>query len=296
MPSPTALPAALQFTYPIGWPDQLPGLGFFMRHGYAVENTWYNPNYWHTGEDWYALDGETAGATVYAIAAGEVVYVGSNYPGRVVIVRHADDLFSMYGHLDPAVVVSVGDIVERQQALGSVLRRGDAVPDHLHFEIRTFLQTADVNGAQPRYPFRCGPNCAPGPGYWPIEAPDHPSEQGWRNPTHLINGRMLPSNAQGLVIATGWPDNALILREAPVADAPSTVALDGVAASRFTLVEIQAGSEDSRDTGSNAYDLWYRLQLPDGTSGWVQAAVASTFETGSNGAPSSVYFTLLPLP
>jgi hypothetical protein len=107
---------------------------------------------------------------------------------------------------------------------------------------------------------------------------------------------MLPSNAQGLVIATGYPDNALILREAPTIESPSALALDGSAGARFTLLEVHVGSEDSRATGSNAYDLWYRLQLPDGTTGWAQAAIASTFETGSNGAPSSVYFALLPLP
>ena len=38
-------------TYPIAWPGELPGDGFRIRHGYATENTWYNPGYWHTGED-----------------------------------------------------------------------------------------------------------------------------------------------------------------------------------------------------------------------------------------------------
>ena len=41
----------------------------------------------------------------------------------------------------------------------------------------------------PRYDFRCGANCPPGPGYWPIDAPDLPSDLGWRNPTHTINRR-----------------------------------------------------------------------------------------------------------
>ena len=130
-----------------------------MRHGFAVENTWFNPGFWHTGEDWYALDGQTAGAEIYAASAGDVVYVGANYPGRVVILAHPDGLFSMYGHLDPDVAVQVGQSVERGALLGTVLRRGDSVPDHLHFEIRTFVQTDAVNGPAPRYGFRCGPNC-----------------------------------------------------------------------------------------------------------------------------------------
>ena len=116
-----------------------------------------------------------------------VVFAGSDYPGRVVIVRHADDLFSMYGHLDYALLVEVGDVVERGQPLGAILARTDGrAPSHLHFEIRTFLTTPEVNGDAPRYGFACGVDCPPGPGYWPIDAPEHPSVIGWRNPTHLI--------------------------------------------------------------------------------------------------------------
>ena len=86
-PSPNAAPAppSSLFSYPIGVPGEPLGDGFFIRDGAEVENTWYNPGYWHTGEDWYAVAGDTAGAHVYAIADGAVVYVGGNYPGRVVI-------------------------------------------------------------------------------------------------------------------------------------------------------------------------------------------------------------------
>src|SRR5215217_3398033 len=87
-PAPARMAAPAVFGLPIGFPDRLPGDGFFVRHGYACENTWYNPGGWHTGEDWYAIGEETAGALIYAVAAGEVVFVGSNYPGLVVIVRH----------------------------------------------------------------------------------------------------------------------------------------------------------------------------------------------------------------
>src|SRR5687768_11943571 len=182
-----------RFSYPIAWPGELPGDGFRIRHGYATENTWYNPGYWHTGEDWYALEDETAGAEVHAIAAGEVVFAGSDYPGRVVIVQHEDDLFSMYGHLDYSLPVGEGQAVERGQVLGTVLLRTDgAAPSHLHLEVRTFLTTFEVNGEGPRYGFGCGYQCPPGPGYWPIDAPEHPSVMGWRNPTHVIARRAFP--------------------------------------------------------------------------------------------------------
>ncbi len=85
---------------PIGFPDRLPGDGFIVRHGYATENTWFNPGWFHAGEDWYATSGDTASALIYAVADGDVVFAGWEYPGLVVIVRHADDLYSMYGHLD----------------------------------------------------------------------------------------------------------------------------------------------------------------------------------------------------
>jgi hypothetical protein len=287
------------FNYPIGTLGKTFGDGFFVRHGYTVENTWYNPGYWHTGEDWYAIDGDTAGARVYAIADGEVVYAGANYPGRVVIVRHADDLFSMYGHLDPALNVRVGQQVARGALIGTVLRRNDATPNHLHFEIRTFLTAREVNGAAPRYPFRCGQNCPPGPGYWPIDAPDLPSDHGWRNPTHVIAHHMFPADAispSGEVVVASQPvSQSVILWSAPL-DATRTRlgVVDLMPGEHFPLQGVYAGAEDTRQTSALAYQLWYRIELPDGRSGWVQAAAPSTFETGSDGRPSSVYFNLYP--
>jgi murein DD-endopeptidase MepM/ murein hydrolase activator NlpD len=295
--SPTAAPQSARFSYPIGAPGAAPGDGFFVRHGYAAENTWYNPGYWHTGEDWYALEGDTAGAEVLAIAAGQVVYVGANYPGRVVIVAHEGGLFSMYGHLDPAVAVAEGDSVERGQLLGAVLRRGDSVPNHLHFEVRTFLTAEAVNGPDPRYDFRCGPGCPPGPGYWPTGAPDHPSDLGWRNPTHVVAGRMFGA-AGGLgevIVPASPPQPSLTLWSAPPGGAQQAVGeLPLEPGARLMLLEVRAGPEDSRETSAEGYALWYRVAAPDGAEGWVQAALASPFETGGDGRPSSVEFALLP--
>lgn len=303
-PSVTATPAppAARFGYPIGRPGGVPGDGFFIRHGYAAENTWYNPDHWHTGEDWYAREGDTAGAEVYAIAEGRVVYVGANYPGRVVIVEHAPDLFSMYGHLDPAVAVAEGQAVARGALLGVVLRRGDDVPNHLHFEVRAFLTAGPVNGPAPRYGFRCGPGCPPGPGYWPIGAPDHPSDLGWRNPAHVIAGRMFSASAGPLgevVVPAGPPRERVELWTAPPApgarqEPAGELALEPGA--RLALLEVWAGPEDSRETSAHGYALWYRLGLPDGGEGWAQAAAPAPFELGGDGRPSSVELALLPVP
>ena len=285
------------FSYPIGMPSKPLGDGFFIRHTAQAENTWYNPGYWHTGEDWYAITGDTAGARVYAVADGEVVYAGANYPGRVIIVRHAPDLHSMYGHLDPTLNVQVGQPVKRGDLLGTVLRRGDKTPNHLHFEIRTFLTEREVNGDTPRYSFRCGVNCPPGPGYWPIEAPDLPSNLGWRNPTHVIHRRMLPDGAIGeVVVATKPASDSVTLWSAPPG-AGEQQRLGELAlrpGERYLLLEAHAGAEDSRETSAQAYKLWYEIRLPEGRSAWAQAAVPSTFETGGDGRPSSVYFNLVP--
>ena len=294
-------PPEAMYSYPIGTPGRPLGDGFFIRHGYTVENTWFNPGYWHTGEDWYALEGDTAGAQVYTVAAGTVVYAGANYPGRVVIVEHASGVFSMYGHLDPALRVEPGQQVVRGAPIGTVLRRGDQTPNHLHFEIRTFLTTREVNGAAPRYAFRCGVDCPPGPGYWPFDAPDLPSALGWRNPTHLIARQAFPTGAVGplgeVVVATRPISTSVRLWAAvPGAGAPPEVVGDLVLepGARFPLLEIQAGSADAVATSARAYYLWYRIQLPDGASGWVQAAVPSTFETGNDGRPSTVSFNVYP--
>jgi murein DD-endopeptidase MepM/ murein hydrolase activator NlpD len=299
LPTPTesAPPAPLLFSYPIGTPGKPFGDGFFIRHGAEVENTWYNPGYLHTGEDWYAIDGDTAGSQVYAIADGEVVYAGANYPGRVVIVRHADDLFSMYGHLDPNLAVRVGQQLARGALVGTVLPRGDATPNHLHFEVRSFLTTSEVNGAAPRYRFRCGQNCPPGPGYWPIDAPDRPSDLGWRNPTHAINWRMLSEGATGEVVVASKPaSDTLTLWSSPPGDAAQAPLgeLQLRPGERFTLMSIYAGPDATRETSALAYQLWYQVELPDGRRGWVHAAMPSSFETGSDGRPSSVYFNFFP--
>src|SRR6478736_5481656 len=88
------------FSYPMSLPGAALGDGLVILHGYACENVPYYTGWWHTGENWHLQQGETGGSPVYAVADGEVAYSGSNYPGLVVIVKHADDLYSMYGHLD----------------------------------------------------------------------------------------------------------------------------------------------------------------------------------------------------
>jgi murein DD-endopeptidase MepM/ murein hydrolase activator NlpD len=289
--------SSLAFSYPIGAPNRPPGEGFFIRHGFTTENTWYFPGHWHCGEDWYALAGDSAGASVYAVADGEVVYTGGNYPGLVVIVQHEPQLYSMYGHLDFAAPVAAGDAVRRGDPVGTVLARGDWVPNHLHFEVRTFLTNEIVNGSMPRYGFGCGVDCPPGPGYWPIDAPDLPTDVGWRNPTHVINARALPEDASAgweVVVAPDPSAEIVPLWTEPEGEEGSrqTGELVLEPGDRFPLLEIATGPDATRETTAEAYRVWYRIQPPDGESAWLRAAVASTFETSTDGRPSSVIFDL----
>lgn len=288
-----------RFSYPIGLPGRVLGDGFVVRHGYATENTWYNPGWLHTGEDWYVIEGDTAGAVVYAVAAGEVVYAGFDYPGPVVIVRHAPDLFSMYGHLDDALDVEPGERLAQGQRLGTVLGRNDGrAPSHLHFEIRTFLTHPEVNGAAPRYGVGCGFECPPGPGYWPIEAPEHPTAVGWRNPTHVINGRAFPAAGSlpgaEVVVAAGAREEARLYSRATGDVALPTPSLTLVPGRRFPLLAATTGPAAGEGTSAEAYALRYLIALDDGGEAWVQAAVPSDDETGSDGRPSTIRFDFLP--
>jgi hypothetical protein len=294
----SATPQAPPLSYPMGLPGQPLGDGMLIRHGYAVENIPYYPGWWHTGENWHALEGDTAGLAVYAVAAGEVVFAGSEYPGLVVIVEHAPDLYSMYGHLDDALAVEAGQGVERGHLLGTVLLRADEpARSHLHFELRTFLTIPGVNGDAPRYGVSCGYNCPPGPGYWPMAAPEHPSALGWRNPTHVINRRAWPGGVPpGAKVAVSLAaPTVTTLWTAPAAgEAASPLGeLLLTAGDRFALLAIETGAEDATGTSAAAYRLWYRIVLPSGETGWVQAAVPSAEYAGSDGRPAAVRFDFL---
>ena len=266
---------------PIRWANERPGDGFHIRHGYATENTWYNPGWWHTGEDWYALDdAETGGAEVVAVAPGVVVFVGSDYPGRVVIVQHLPYLYSMYGHLayDPAVAET--DVVEAGQTLGTVLTRTDGVaPSHLHFEIRTFLFSTEVNGDDPRYDVACGFQCAPGPGYWPMELLLEMAS--WRANSAPFTAAVSRSGAGRLVDVVAGPGGEV------------TGSLLLEASRIFEVTAVQTNDPTATGASAEAYGIWYGVTL-GAASGWVPAIATADRDTGSDGRPSGIDLLLLP--
>jgi septal ring factor EnvC (AmiA/AmiB activator) len=76
------------------------------------------------------------GTPVRAVAAGHVRYAGwfRGY-GRLVILDHGEQYFTVSGHLDE-IHVDVGDVIRRGAALGTVGETGSLAGPRLYFEIR----------------------------------------------------------------------------------------------------------------------------------------------------------------
>ncbi|MGN6483243.1 MAG: murein hydrolase activator EnvC family protein [Thermomicrobiales bacterium] len=281
---------------PIRWPGRLAGDGFLILHGYAAENVAF-AGWWHTGENWYAIDGgDTAGAEVLAVAPGVVVFAGYDYPGPVVIVQHTPDRYSMYGHLDYALSVSEGDAVEAGQAIGTVLRRTDdgGSPSHLHFEIRDFLFRDEVNGDNPSYGVHCGYQCAPGPGYWPQDAPEHPSQLGWLNPLEEMTTWREGGPAFEVTVSESGVGRSVDLLASPEATAAvrSTVTL--AEGRTFSVTDVASAPPVGTGTSAVAYAVWYRTTV-DGLEGWFSAIAVSNEAVRSDGRPSAVELLVIPL-
>lgn len=137
------IPAILEFSYPV-----LP---------YSLYTVWdgcyfLDPQYLaseksqHTGTDYNARTGGDTdrGHRVYNIADGTVIEV-AHYPviGNAVHVKHTDDLYSVYWHLQD-VFVKEGDVVTGRQGLGTIGKgAGGKFWAHLHFELRKELLPLD---------------------------------------------------------------------------------------------------------------------------------------------------------
>lgn len=77
------------------------------------------------------------GAPVLAAENGVVVYAGDGIRGygRLILLRHAEGYITTYAH-NAALLVNVGDVVERGQVIARVGSTGDVARSQLHFELR----------------------------------------------------------------------------------------------------------------------------------------------------------------
>jgi hypothetical protein len=62
---------------------------------------------------------------------------------------------------------------------------------------------------------------------------------------------------------------------------------------RYRLLAIEAGPEASFETSAEGYHVWYQIIVDGGTRVWVQAAVPSLMDTGSDGRPSGITYAFL---
>jgi hypothetical protein len=99
-----------------------------------------------TREAHHGVEFENASGTpVHAVADGEVIFAGpdteavyspwKNFYGNIIVLRHADDLFTLYAHLS-RIEVEAGQTVTVGQVIGEVGKSGTAQGSHLHFEVR----------------------------------------------------------------------------------------------------------------------------------------------------------------
>ena len=88
----------------------------------------------------------TAGEPVSAAAAGTVALVSRSLGewGNIVLVRHTDEMMTVYSRLGD-IAVSKGDTVAAGQRLGSV-GAPDSGPTTLHFEVRKGAFSEDPAG------------------------------------------------------------------------------------------------------------------------------------------------------
>jgi hypothetical protein len=85
------------------------------------------------------------GTPVYAAGDGVVLFASPddtpvyspwrNFYGNLVVIEHADALYTLYAHLSE-ISVQQGDHVSVGEQIGAVGQTGVAIGSHLHFEVR----------------------------------------------------------------------------------------------------------------------------------------------------------------
>jgi murein DD-endopeptidase MepM/ murein hydrolase activator NlpD len=160
---PSALPSARAglLLWPVSNPVITQGFGVTISSKYFYNIGRYKtPS--HNGIDLKA----SIGTPIYAAEDGEVIAVGNQdlycYKGaygKFVVIRHYNNLTTLYAHLS-LYIVKKGDIVKRGQVIGYSGNTGFATGPHLHFTVY-FSPTFQMTQSR-----SCGP--------MPIGAPINP--------------------------------------------------------------------------------------------------------------------------
>lgn len=115
--------------------------------------------HYHNGIDLAAA----LGTPVKAAADGVVTFAGKQSDGAVIVkIRHDDVYTTLYGHLDPALQVKVGQHVSAGQTIGTVGMTGVTTGPHLHFGLYASGTAVDpaacvTSGHLPDPPFLTAP-------------------------------------------------------------------------------------------------------------------------------------------
>ena len=124
----------------------------FQRPIHLPENTAVDPTYRYASTAGGKRDPHTGvefvnkfGTPVYAAAAGTVLFAGPDkrpvytrwpdFYGNLVVIGHADSLYTLYAHLSK-ILVEQGQSVAAGDEIGEVGQSGVAIGPHLHFEVR----------------------------------------------------------------------------------------------------------------------------------------------------------------
>jgi murein DD-endopeptidase MepM/ murein hydrolase activator NlpD len=89
-------------------------------------------SFFHTGIDYPAPMGTPVNAARDGVVETAGVLPGY---GKVVIVRHDEDVTTLYSHLS-RILVAAGRSIDPNTVVGLVGQTGDATGPHLHFEVR----------------------------------------------------------------------------------------------------------------------------------------------------------------
>ncbi len=125
---------------PVATPTPAPAANGFVKPVDGTVARPYNPQAGRNKND--GIDyAAPAGTDVRVAAAGTVALVSQSTGGlgTIVLVRHANDVLTIYGRVDK-VTVAKGDRVSRGQVIG-VVAAGD--PATMHFEVRKGTESVD---------------------------------------------------------------------------------------------------------------------------------------------------------
>lgn len=220
--------------WPLGVIRAAPGATLVMGHNVHAQQNFRSttnrdyPNQEHTGLD-LQVDQEgrrTIGADVLAVTDGVVECIDRTQwgaQGDVVVVKHRDELYSVYGHLNAGLKVRKGQSVRRGQKIGTVQRWPvNRDNTHLHFEIREFVYWSHTSHEPVLNPEeRPGEaiSCA-GPGYLRegLRLSDQTWTRTWKDPVDFYYSHR-PPYPRAIVV------NDFIMHLGPKGDTRGSVAV-----------------------------------------------------------------------